>query len=100
MTSANRFPTLRLRRSGVAKTRSGFAVPRSSERHPACRGGRFVRPAWLQAFTEPRSTIKIMSVVCHSARAGMAGHVVTREGTKPNDDRDLVTSGDTGQHEI
>jgi len=99
---ANRFPSRpraasdwrgedHVRVRGATQTRAAPSVPG---------GGRFVRPAWLQAFTEPRSTIKIMSVVCHSAQAGMAGHIATRERMKPHDYAHVVSSGDIGQHGI
>jgi hypothetical protein len=47
-----------------------------------------------------REAIKIMSFICYSAPGGMAGHAATRSGMKPSEYKDMVTSGDTGQHEI
>jgi hypothetical protein len=41
-----------------------------------------------------------MSLICQSARRGIAGHGATREGTKPNEHWDEVTSGGTSEHQI
>jgi hypothetical protein len=41
-----------------------------------------------------------MSFTCHSVPAGMADHAAAQENTKRNDYGDVMTSGDTSQHEI
>jgi hypothetical protein len=53
-----------------------------------------------QAGHAARSSIKIMSFTYHSVLGDRASHVVTREGTKPNDYGDMLTSSDTSQHEL
>jgi hypothetical protein len=46
------------------------------------------------------SAFKIMSVICPRTRRGTAGYRVTREATNPNGYWEVVTSGDTSEHEI
>jgi hypothetical protein len=53
-----------------------------------------------QAGPSTRSSIKIMSFTCHSVLGDRASHVVTREGTKPNDYGDMLTSSDMSQHQL
>jgi len=45
-------------------------------------------------------SFKIMSFICHSAPLHTTGHAATRSGIKPGEYWDVMTSGDTGQHEI
>jgi hypothetical protein len=46
------------------------------------------------------TTIKIMSLSCHWSSPGIADHAATEVGTNPNEPRDVMTSGDTSDHEI
>jgi hypothetical protein len=44
--------------------------------------------------------MKIMSLICQSVLGGIADHAMTRGGMKPSEYKDVVTSGDTSQHQI